>query len=39
MGAAMNKITGANTANDYGLVAHRLVNNERNIRFCLRIDT
>jgi hypothetical protein len=39
MGAAMKKITGANTANDYGLIAHRLVDNEHNIRFRLRIDT
>ncbi len=38
MGAAMNKITGANTANDYGLIAHRLVNNEGNIRFRLQIN-
>ncbi len=38
MGAAMNKITGANTANDYGLIAHRLVNNEHNIRFRLQIN-
>jgi hypothetical protein len=35
----MNKITGANSANDYGLIAHRLVNNEDNICFRLRIDT
>ena len=38
MGAAMNNITGINEANDFGLVAHRLINNERNIRIHLRID-
>jgi hypothetical protein len=39
MGAAMNKITGANSAHGYGLIAHQLVNNEGNIRSRLRIDT
>jgi hypothetical protein len=39
MGAVMNNITGANNANGFGFIAHRLVNNERNIRIRLRIDT
>jgi hypothetical protein len=39
MGAAMNNITGTNKANGFGLIAHRLLNNERNFRLRLRIDT
>jgi hypothetical protein len=35
----MNKITSANSGNDYGLIAHRLINHEQNVRFRLRIDT
>jgi hypothetical protein len=38
MGAAMNNITGVNSADGFGLIAHRLVNNEYNIRMRLRID-
>ncbi len=36
VGIAMKEITGDK---DYGLIAHRLVNDEKNIRFRLQIDT
>jgi hypothetical protein len=34
----MNHITGTNSADGFGFIAHRLVNNERNFGICLRID-
>ena len=37
-GAAMNNITGTDRADDFGLIAHRLINSEHNIRISLRIN-
>ncbi len=37
-GAAMNNITDTNNADDFGFIAHRLVNNEQNISIYFRID-
>ena len=38
VGTAMKNITGADGADDFGFIAHRLVDNERNKYIRLRID-
>ena len=38
VGTAMRNITGANNVDDFGFIAHRLVDNERNMHIRLQID-
>lgn len=38
MGASVNNIIDTDNADVFGLIAHRLINDEHNLRICLRID-